>query len=197
MDGILRSLEVKTILLWMEMEGLDYDIVTGIVVRRWASPCGVLLLGSVGYQLCLCDWEERRHRHRVDRKLMSALKMEYREGNSEVIAHAIAELNAYFAGTLRDFTVPIRQVGTEFQLRVWRQLQHIPYGATSTYARIADAMGQPQAVRAVANAIGANPLSIIVPCHRVVGADYSLTGYAGGIAAKRTLLQIEGGESAE
>ncbi|MGM9868678.1 MAG: methylated-DNA--[protein]-cysteine S-methyltransferase [Sodaliphilus sp.] len=174
---------------------MDLDIVTGIVVRRWASPCGVLLLGSVGHQLCLCDWEERKHRLRVDRKLTTALKMEYRKGTSEVIAHTIAELDAYFAGSLHDFSVPTLQVGTEFQQRVWRQLQQIPYGATTTYAQIADAIGQPQAVRAVANAIGANPISIIVPCHRVVGANNSLTGYAGGITAKRTLLQIESKKS--
>ena len=176
---------------------LNGDSVNSIMVKRYASPCGVLLLGSVGNELCLCDWAERKHRKCVDRKLMSALKMEYREGTSDVIALAIAEINAYFAGTLREFSVPIRQVGTEFQLRVWRQLQQIPYGTTTSYSKIAEDIGKPQAVRAVANAIGANPISIIVPCHRVVGTNRSLTGYAGGIIAKRTLLEIEGVEIAE
>ena len=173
---------------------LNGDSVNSIMVKRYASPCGVLLLGSMGNELCLCDWAERKHRKCVDRKLMSALKTEYREGTSDVIALAIAEINAYFAGTLREFSVPIRQVGTEFQLCVWRQLQQIPYGTTTSYSKIAENIGKPRAVRAVANAIGANPISIIVPCHRVVGADHSLTGYAGGITAKRTLLQIEGVE---
>lgn len=176
------------------MMALNGDSVNSIMVKRYASPCGVLLLGSVGNELCLCDWAERKHRKCVDHKLMSALKTEYREGTSDVIALAITEINAYFAGNLREFSVPIRQVGTEFQLRVWRQLQQIPYGTTTSYSKIAEDIGKPQAVRAVANAIGANPISIIVPCHRVVGTNRSLTGYAGGITAKRTLLQIEGGE---
>jgi len=105
---------------------------------------------------------------------------------------AANELLAYFAGNLRVFTVPLDMQGTDFQLRVWNELLKIPYGETRSYAQIAEAVGRPKAVRAVGAANGSNPLAIIVPCHRVIGADGSLTGYAGGVARKRWLLEHEG-----
>lgn len=101
------------------------------------------------------------------------------------------ELDEYFGGRRRSFTLPLDPRGTDFQLRAWRALSDIPYGATSTYARQAAAVGAPTAVRAVGAANGRNPISIVVPCHRVVGANGSLTGYAGGVDAKRFLLDLE------
>ena len=104
-----------------------------------------------------------------------------------------AQLNAYFRGTLREFTVPLDPRGTPFQRRVWDYLRTIPYGQTRTYGQQAAAIGRPGAARAVGRANGSNPLSIIVPCHRVVGAGGALTGYGGGTARKRWLLNHEAG----
>lgn len=101
------------------------------------------------------------------------------------------ELDAYFDGTLLAFDLPLQPRGTPFQLEVWGALLAIPYGATASYAEIARRIGRPNAVRAVGAANGANPLSIVVPCHRVIGSDGDLTGYGGGLAAKRWLLAHE------
>lgn len=111
---------------------------------------------------------------------------------SPVTTEAALQLDEYFAGNRVAFTVPLMLVGTEFQQEVWRQLMSVPYGHTVSYGRLAQLLGRSGASRAVANANGANPVSIFVPCHRVVGADGSLTGYAGGIDAKRFLLGVEG-----
>jgi O-6-methylguanine DNA methyltransferase len=104
---------------------------------------------------------------------------------------AIEELNAYAVGKLREFTVPLELRGTDFQIAAWRALLDIPYGETRTYADIARAVGHPQSFRAVGMANHSNPIAIIVPCHRVVGSDRSLTGYGGGLELKRTLLELE------
>ncbi|WP_143831821.1 methylated-DNA--[protein]-cysteine S-methyltransferase [Nocardiopsis sp. CNR-923] len=104
---------------------------------------------------------------------------------------AIAQLRAYFAGELREFDLPLAPAGTDWQLRVWAALTTIPYGETASYGQLARELGRPTASRAVGMANGRNPISIIVPCHRVIGADGSLTGYAGGLERKRFLLALE------
>ena len=105
---------------------------------------------------------------------------------------AAAQLQAYFAGRLRDFDLPLDLQGTDFQKRVWRELERIPYGKTRSYMQIADAIGLPKAVRAVGAANGANPIPIIIPCHRVIGASGKLVGYGGGLPLKKRLLSLEG-----
>lgn len=101
------------------------------------------------------------------------------------------QLEEYFAGNRKTFSIPLHPVGTDFQLQVWNALLNIPYGATMSYSQIAAGIGRPEAVRAVAGAIGANGISILIPCHRIIGSNRSLTGYAGGLEAKRMLLEIE------
>ena len=101
------------------------------------------------------------------------------------------QLEEYFAGQRRDFDVPLALRGTDFQLRVWRELGRIPFGETVSYAQLATRLGSPRAVRAVGLANGRNPVSLVVPCHRVIGSDGALTGYAGGLAVKRWLLDHE------
>jgi len=101
------------------------------------------------------------------------------------------QLNAYFAGELTEFDVPLAPSGSEFQLRVWAELLAIPYGETTSYGEIAAAVGRPDAVRAVGATNGRNPIAVIVPCHRVIGADGSLVGYGGGLPRKRLLLELE------
>jgi methylated-DNA-[protein]-cysteine S-methyltransferase len=108
------------------------------------------------------------------------------------LAAAVSQLEAYSAGELTEFDLPLRPAGSEFQLRVWRALMQIPYGTTTTYGRIAAQIGHPTGSRAVGAAIGANPIGIVVPCHRVIGANGSLTGYAGGLDNKVALLHLEG-----
>jgi methylated-DNA-[protein]-cysteine S-methyltransferase len=105
---------------------------------------------------------------------------------------AADELHAYFAGNLRVFSVPLDMQGTEFQRSVWNHLMRIPYGETRSYAQVAEAVGRPKAVRAVGAANGSNPVAIIVPCHRVIGASGKLTGYGGGLPLKKRLLELEG-----
>jgi methylated-DNA-[protein]-cysteine S-methyltransferase len=113
-----------------------------------------------------------------------------------VLARARDQLDAYFAGALRVFDVPLAPSGTAFQQRVWAALREIPYGATVSYKDIAERIGNPKAVRAVGLANGANPIGIIVPCHRVIGSSGKLTGYAGGLWRKERLLALERGEAA-
>ncbi len=107
---------------------------------------------------------------------------------------AIAQLHEYFAGERQRFELPLAPRGTEFQRRVWRALTEIPYGKTTSYGELARRIGKPSASRAVGLANGANPLPIIVPCHRVIGADGSLTGFGGGLQIKRKLLALENAE---
>lgn len=109
----------------------------------------------------------------------------------ELLDRAIAEMDEYFAGTRTAFSVPLAAVGTPFQREVWSALRAIPFGETRSYADVAAAIGKPKAVRAVGAANGRNPLGIVVPCHRVIGADGSLTGYAGGMERKKFLLDLE------
>lgn len=118
------------------------------------------------------------------------------EAVGRVLDTVVVQLDEYFAGTRREFDVALDPSGTEFQLRAWMALRTIPYGETRTYAQQAERIGSPSAVRAVGSANGRNPISIIVPCHRVVGSDGSLTGFGGGLAAKRFLLDLESGEQA-
>ena len=111
-----------------------------------------------------------------------------------VLAEAAGQLGAYFAGELREFDLALRPSGTPFQLTVWQALRRIPYGGTITYGELARRIGRPTAARAVGRANGQNPLPIVVPCHRVIGADGRLTGYAGGLDIKTALLAVESGQ---
>jgi methylated-DNA-[protein]-cysteine S-methyltransferase len=164
-----------------------------IVTKYHHTPFGELLLGAFNNGLCLCDWRYRRMRTAIDARIQRGLQAEYAEGSSPVIEEAIGQLNAYFAGDRKAFDLPLRFVGTEFQQRVWNALLSVSYGTTSTYSALTNKVAEPTAIRAVASANGANALSIIVPCHRVIGSDGDLTGYAGGLSAKRKLLQLERG----
>lgn len=111
---------------------------------------------------------------------------------SAVTTKACEQLSAYFAGELTTFDLPLTPAGTTFQQRVWKALSDIPYGATCSYRDIAEAIDNPKGVRAVGLANGKNPIAIVIPCHRVIGANGKLTGYAGGLHRKATLLELEG-----
>jgi len=162
-----------------------------INVQQFPSPVGVLLLGSSQGKLCLCDWLHRSLREKIDQRLQSYFKCEFVEKKSGVIRDTIEELNEYFNGNRKQFSIPMAFAGTAFQKSVWNELKKIPFGKTVTYQDLATSLGQPKAVRAVASANGANAISILIPCHRVIGANKALTGYAGGLPAKRKLLDLE------
>jgi methylated-DNA-[protein]-cysteine S-methyltransferase len=116
---------------------------------------------------------------------------EFEVGTSEVIEKAARQLDEFFAGKRKEFDLPLLFVGTDFQKAVWNELLKIPFGKTVSYGEMALRIGMPKAVRAVANANGANSISIFAPCHRVIGSDRSLTGYGGGLSAKKFLLELE------
>ena len=162
-----------------------------IFIQRYLSPCGEMVLGSFGEKLCLCNWAVEKHPGKVDRRLQSGLKADYEEGTTNVTEKAARQLDEYFNGMRKSFDVPLLFVGTDFQKSVWRRLLEIPYGQTVSYGAMAAKLGMPHAVRAVANANGANAVSLFAPCHRVIGSDGSLTGYGGGLEAKKFLLDLE------
>lgn len=149
------------------------------------SPYGPLTL--VAADGVLCGLYMLGHRHQPPEETFGA------RDDSGPFPEAVRQLTAYFAGEATDFDLPLRLEGTPFQQRVWDELRRIPYGETISYGELAARIGSPSASRAVGLANGKNPISIIVPCHRVIGANGSLTGYGGGLDRKRQLLAFEGG----
>ena len=162
-----------------------------IQIQYYQSPCGELKLGAYREKLCLCDWKIEERRIIIDRRIQKELQASYKEGISEVIARTIGQLDEYFAGRRTTFDIPLLLVGTDFQKTVWNELLNIPYGKTISYAGLSQKLGNPKAIRAIASANGANPISILVPCHRVIGSDRKLVGYGGGLPAKKILLDLE------
>jgi methylated-DNA-[protein]-cysteine S-methyltransferase len=154
-----------------------------------SSPVGVLTLESDNQdRLCRLEFAEPAGATGAT----GAIAARDDSPPERVIAEAVRQLDEYFAGTRREFDLDLAPRGTAFQLAVWNALLEIPYGATASYGDIARSVGRPNAVRAVGQANGRNPLAIVVPCHRVIGSDHSLTGYGGGIDRKRFLLALEG-----
>jgi len=149
------------------------------------------LLGSFEGRLCMLDFRYRKMRSSVDSRIKELLNAEYIEKESEVLQATKEQLDEYFLGKRRAFDIPLLMLGTEFQKSVWEALLKIPYGKTASYLELSKSIGNEKAVRAVANANGANAIGIIIPCHRIIGSDGSLTGYAGGVALKRKLLELE------
>lgn len=162
-----------------------------IYLQYYYSPFGELVLASYADKLCLCDWFDSPCYERNKRRIERYFKASFKTKTSSVLEEVKRQLDEYFAGNRKAFTIPLLLVGTDFQQQVWNELLNISYGTTTSYKEIAQSIGKPKAVRAVAGAIGANGISILIPCHRVVGSDNSLTGYAGGLKAKKMLLQIE------
>jgi methylated-DNA-[protein]-cysteine S-methyltransferase len=144
----------------------------------------------VGKLLLAVDAEGLRQVSFESSKRATPAQPDWKEDKAP-FAEVIRQLQAYFDGKLREFDLPLAPQGTEFQLRVWNSLRSIPYGETISYAELAQMIGNPQAVRAVGLANGSNPIPIIIPCHRVIGSNGSLTGFGGGISNKRKLLALE------
>src|SRR5215831_18158826 len=149
-----------------------------------SSPIGELLLVGDGTTLHRLSMQEGRHPRPISDQW---------QRDDERFSDVVAQLHEYFAGEREEFDIPLHMEGSEFQLRVWNELCAIPYGTTISYGELARRIGQPSAARGVGMANGSNPIGVIVPCHRVIGADGSLTGYGGGLENKRTLLDLERG----
>jgi methylated-DNA-[protein]-cysteine S-methyltransferase len=166
-----------------------------IYIQRHQIDIGELLIGSSGNRLCLLWFGTNEVERGVEDLISKRLDAEFVERNDEVLEKTRKQINEYLSGNRKEFDIPLLMIGTDFQRRVWKALIRIPYGATSTYRKIAEDIGIPRAVRAVGGAAGANPISIIVPCHRVIGSDGGLVGYGGGLALKAWLLKLEQGNA--
>lgn len=160
-------------------------------IQYYNSPCGEIILASMGDELCLCDWNEMSCAERNKHRLLRYMKADFKIGTSPILDQTKKQLDEYFAGNRKIFDIPLHPVGTDFQKKVWQALLEIPYGETRSYKEIAISIGKANGIRAVASAIGTNGISIFVPCHRVIGSNHSLTGFAGGLDAKRKLLELE------
>ena len=165
-------------------------------LARFETPLGSLLAGATGVGLVVLEFTDPERLDVQLRRLARRLKVALQPGTTVASEQAGRELEAYFAHGLRRFTVPLAPMGTPFQHDAWQLLRSIPYGQTVSYGEQARRIGRPRAVRAVAQANGANPITLVVPCHRVIGSDGTLTGYGGGLWRKRWLLAHESAVSA-
>ncbi|GLO63812.1 methylated-DNA--protein-cysteine methyltransferase [Vibrio sp. MACH09] len=162
-----------------------------IEIQYFKTPYGELILGSFENKLCLCDWRYRKMRESLDKRIQSRLNSHYVERDNDLLKQTRLQFQQYFHSERVSFDLPLLLVGTEFQKTVWHALMSIPFGETATYLNLAEKIENKSAVRAVANANGANAISIIVPCHRIIGSNGKLVGYAGGLETKRKLLLLE------
>jgi AraC family transcriptional regulator of adaptative response/methylated-DNA-[protein]-cysteine methyltransferase len=168
-----------------------------IAVTRFETPLGEMVAAGVAEGVCLLEFHDRRALKTELRDLPLLLKREVVEvapGGAGVPAPLVElqrELEAYFAGTLRQFTFPLVTPGTAWEQRVWAVLRQIPHGTTRSYGSVAEELGTPGGARAVGLANGRNRIAIVIPCHRVINADGGLHGYGGGLERKRKLLELE------
>lgn len=168
-----------------------------INIQRYQIDIGELLIGSSGDRLCLLWFGTNEVGKAVEDLISKKLDAEFVEQSDEVLEQTMKQVDEYLNGNRKEFDMPLLMLGTDFQRRVWKALTRVPYGATSTYGQIAEAIDSPRAVRAVGNATSVNPISIIVPCHRIIGGDGGLVGYGGGLSVKRRLLELERINSAD
>jgi len=183
--SLYESLLIKTIFKWYCAP------MTQITTQLYQSPVGNLVLGSLEDKLCLCNWQNKKNKAAVEKRLTKHLGGPLIEGRNATLNLAIKQLDEYFNKQRTEFELPLILAGTDFQKQIWQALQTIPYGQTVSYLELAKKLGKPKAVRAIANANAANALSIIIPCHRIIGNNGQLVGYAGGLETKKALLKQE------
>ncbi len=165
---------------------------TSIKIQYFKTPFGELILGSFQEKLCLADWRYRKMRSAIDNRIKKGLDADFIEETSDIIEKTKTQLTEYFKATRNSFDIDLLFVGTDFQKSVWNALIKIPFGKTNSYLQLSKNLHNVKAIRAVASANGANAISILVPCHRIIGSDGKLVGYAGGLSAKKKLLKLEG-----
>jgi methylated-DNA-[protein]-cysteine S-methyltransferase len=161
-------------------------------IQFYKTKHSEFILGSFGNKLCMLDYRHRSMRNAVDNRIKSGLAADFEQRDNEILQSTRVQLDEYLSGKRQTFDIPILTLGTAFQKQVWDALLKVPYGKTLSYLELARSINNEKAVRAVAAANGANALSIIIPCHRIIGTNGELTGYAGGLAVKKSLLKMEG-----
>ena len=162
-----------------------------IDLKRIETPIGTMYAAATNDGICMLEFTDRKMLETEFKDLAKSLNATIIQGENPHFKTLEKELAAYFAGNLKEFTVPLSPVGTEFQKSVWKILLKIPYGETWNYRKQSEVLGDVKKVRAVANANGMNKISILIPCHRVIGSNGTLTGYGGGIWRKQKLLELE------
>jgi O-6-methylguanine DNA methyltransferase len=155
------------------------------------TPLGEMIAGATDEGVCLLEFSDRRMLNTEYKDLIRLLNTTLEEGENKHLRNLRNQLKEYFEGKRKEFSVSLITPGTEFQQAVWKELLNIPYGSTRSYQEQAVALNRPDSVRAVANANGMNRISIVIPCHRVIGTDGHLTGYGGGLKRKKWLLDHE------
>ena len=155
------------------------------------TELGIMIAGAVDKGICLLEFSDRRMLNTEYKDLAKHFKTTIQEGENKHFNNLREQLKEYFEGSRKEFSVPLVIFGSIFQQAVWKELMNIPYGTTRSYQEQSIALGKPGSIRAVANANGMNRISIIIPCHRVIGSDGSLTGYGGGLKRKRWLIDHE------
>jgi AraC family transcriptional regulator of adaptative response/methylated-DNA-[protein]-cysteine methyltransferase len=164
---------------------------TVVKVSRITTPLGPMLVGATDESVCLLEFVDRRMLPNQVKRIRTRLRAVFVPDTNDTIEAAGRKIDAYFEGGIRDFRIPLEMCGTDFQRSVWGALLEIPHGEVRSYADVARSIGRPSSVRAVGRANGMNALAIVVPCHRVVGADGALVGYGGGLWRKKRLLELE------
>lgn len=162
-----------------------------VYLNRLLTPLGPMLVGATERGVCLLEFADRRMLETQLKRLVHWMPCTFVPGSNAITEAVAQELEAYFAGALRTFRVPLEMPGTDFQQAVWQHLLQIPYGQTRSYGEQARLMGKPTATRAVARANGDNRIAILIPCHRVIGKDGRLRGYGGSLWRKKYLLELE------
>ncbi len=174
--------------LFITAKGVKKNI---ILLERFTTKLGPMYIAATNKGVCLLEFTDCKMLESEFQSLRQRLKAVILPGQNSHIQLGKREVKQYLAGKLKKFTVQLDAPGTDFQQSVWKMLQTIPYGVTRSYAEQAKELGNPQAIRAVARANGMNRIALIIPCHRVIGSDGSLTGYAGGLPRKEWLLKME------
>ena len=162
-----------------------------INIQYYKTKYAEFILGTYDNKLCLLDFRYLRMRVSVDNRLKKGLNATFIEKDNQLLKETRKQLDEYFNMERKDFDIPLLMVGTDFQKSVWDALLEVPYGSTSTYLNLAKQINNEKAVRAVANANGANAIAIIIPCHRIIGTNGELTGFGGGLPLKKRLLKLE------
>ena len=162
-----------------------------IAITKIETELGIMIAGAVDEGICLLEFSDRRMLNTEYKVLERYLQTTVAEGENKHFKTLINQLKEYFEGTRKEFSLPLVIPGTDFQQAVWKELMKIPFGTTRSYQEQSEALGKPESIRAVANANGMNRISIVIPCHRIIGSDGKLTGYGGGLKRKKWLLDHE------
>ncbi len=162
-----------------------------INIQYHKTKIGELILGSYKNKLCMLDYRYRKMRTTVNKRIKNGLNAEFIEQDNAVLQTTRQQLREYLCGERKQFDIPLLMIGTDFQKQVWRALLEIDYGKVATYLDLAKKIDNAKAVRAVASANGANSIGVIIPCHRIIGSNGKLVGFAGGLHVKKKLLNLE------